>query len=298
MKSAITASLVIFIFVLKISAQASITILTEGKARIWVNDVFWGITDDEGKITLRNLPVGIKRLRVRATGFKEINTLIRPTSGKELKISLTKTDDKAELAFQQAEDLVSSDKKKAMELYQQAISLNPKRAEFYVGLARVLLDQGEYEEALEAISKARKIRPIYPEASAVEGRIYRADNNQEKAIESFQRAIREGGGFQPEAHTGLGLLYQERAEESASEGDFQQERKNYDLAAYHLKKAIEQLAGAPDAIVIYQLLGIIYERQEKYTEAVKLYEEFLRKFPDSNEREMFESFITQIKKRM
>jgi tetratricopeptide (TPR) repeat protein len=298
MKSAITASLVIFIFVLKISAQASITILTEGKARIWVNDVFWGITDDEGKITLRNLPVGIKRLRVRATGFKEINTLIRPTSGKELKISLTKTDDKAELAFQQAEDLVSSDKKKAMELYQQAISLNPKRAEFYVGLARVLLDQGEYEEALEAISKARKIRPIYPEASAVEGRIYRADNNQEKAIELFQRAIREGGGFQPEAHTGLGLLYQERAEESASEGDFQQERKNYDLAAYHLKKAIEQLAGAPDAIVIYQLLGIIYERQEKYTEAVKLYEEFLRKFPDSNEREMFESFITQIKKRM
>jgi len=298
MKSAITASLVIFIFVLKISAQASITILTEGKARIWVNDVFWGITDDEGKITLRNLPVGIKRLRVRATGFKEINTLIRPTSGKELKISLTKTDDKAELAFQQAEDLVSSDKKKAMELYQQAISLNPKRAEFYVGLARVLLDQGEYEEALEAIFKARKIRPIYPEASAVEGRIYRADNNQEKAIELFQRAIREGGGFQPEAHTGLGLLYQERAEESASEGDFQQERKNYDLAAYHLKKAIEQLAGAPDAIVIYQLLGIIYERQEKYTEAVKLYEEFLRRFPDSNEREMFESFITQIKKRM
>jgi regulator of sirC expression with transglutaminase-like and TPR domain len=47
-----------------------------------------------------------------------------------------------------------------------------------------------------------------------------------------------------------------------------------------------------------QLLGLIYERQEKFTEAIRLYEEFLRLFPDSSEAGAVESFIVQIKKQM
>ncbi|MFN3330203.1 MAG: tetratricopeptide repeat protein, partial [Pyrinomonadaceae bacterium] len=295
--------LIVFIFLVSFVAvkaqdSASVTISTQPRARIWVNGVFWGTTDEKGEITLKNLPSGVKRLRVRAVGFKEANLPLRITGKRVLKIELVKTENEAELAFQRAEEIVSSDRQKAIELYRQAINLNQNYAEAYVGLARALSDSGDTEEALEAISKARRIRPVYPEASAVEGRIYKSEGNEQKAISAFQRAIREGRGFQPEAHTGLGLLYQEKAEGFASEGDFEQERKTYDLAAYHLKKAIEQLAGAPEAVVVYQILGALYEKQERYIQAIRLYEEFLRKFPDSDEPEAIESFITQIKRRL
>jgi regulator of sirC expression with transglutaminase-like and TPR domain len=63
-----------------------------------------------------------------------------------------------------------------------------------------------------------------------------------------------------------------------------------------LKTALKQLSGAPDAIIIYQLLGLIYERQKKPTDAIQVYEEFLRFFPDTVEAEAVRSFIVQLKK--
>jgi outer membrane protein assembly factor BamD (BamD/ComL family) len=37
---------------------------------------------------------------------------------------------------------------------------------------------------------------------------------------------------------------------------------------------------------------------KKYTEAIAVYEEFLRVFPDSNEASAVQSFIVQLKKQM
>ncbi|MBV9217213.1 MAG: hypothetical protein JO053_13675, partial [Acidobacteria bacterium] len=59
---------------------------------------------------------------------------------------------------------------------------------------------------------------------------------------------------------------------------------------------LKQLSGAPDAIVIYQLLGLVYERQKKVSQAIGLYEEFLRTFPDAPEADAVRSFIVQLKK--
>ena len=119
---------------------------------------------------------------------------------------------------------------------------------------------------------------------------------EEKAISAFKRSIIEGRGFQPEAYTGLGLLYKERAEGFGGSGDFEQETANYELSAGYLKTALKQLSGAPDAAVLYQLLGLVYERQKKYNEAITLYREFLALFPDSNEAPAVNSFIDQLKK--
>jgi tetratricopeptide (TPR) repeat protein len=63
-----------------------------------------------------------------------------------------------------------------------------------------------------------------------------------------------------------------------------------------LKIAIKQLSGAPDSIVIYQLLGLVYERQKKVDDAIAIYEEFLRLFPNSAEATAVQSFIVQLKK--
>lgn len=276
----------------------SITIVTEPDAKVWIDDVLRGKTDESGKLLIRNAPSGIHRLRVRADGFKEFSQPLTAAQKGEMKIALTRTGDEAEIAFQQAEAAASSDREKSVRLYQKAVNLRPKYAEAYLGMARVLADSGNTEEALKAIADARKSRPVYPEAAAVEGRIYVSEGNEEKAIAAFKRAIREGRGFQPEAHTGLGLLYKERAEGFGSQGDLEQEKANYELAVAELRTAVTQLSGAPDAEIIYQMLGVAYEKQRKYAEAIKVYEEFLRVFPDSGETEAIRSFIVQAQKQM
>ncbi len=278
------------------TAQRTITVITEPKAIVWLDDVKRGETDESGKLTIKFSLTGTRKLRVRANGFKEVSQNLLPTNKDDVKIDLIKTTDEAELAFQQAE--ASSDKQKAAELYAKAIKLRPKYAEAQLGLARVLSDSGDYEGALKAIAEARKSRLNYAEASAVEGRIYKSEDNEEKAIASFKRAITEGKGFQPEAHTGLALLYKERAESFGAEGKFAEETANYQLAVESFKKAIDQLSGAPDAEVIYQFLGLAFEKMKKYKEAIAVYEEFLRVFPDSNETSAVQSYIVQLKKQM
>lgn len=272
----------------------TITIVTEPKATVWLDDVKRGETDESGKLTIKYSLPGTRKLRVRADGFKEVSQNLLPTTKGDVKIALVKTTDEAELAFQQAE----SDKQKAVEFYQQAIKLRPNYAEANLGLARALSDNGENEAALKAIQAARKARPAYTEASAVEGRIYKAEGDEEKAIASFKRAITEGKGFQPEALTGLGLLYKEKAEGFGAEGKFAEETANYQIAADYFRKAVTQLSGAPDAEVIYQFLGLAYEKMKKYKDAISVYEEFLRVFPNSNETTAVQSFIVQLKKQM
>ncbi len=281
------------------SAQTArtITIITEPNAIVWLDDVKYGATDGGGKLTLRNVAARARKLRVRANGFKEIAQNLTAAQKGDVKIALSKTTDEAELAFQQAETEAGKNREKAVELYKKAIGLRPKYAQANLGLARVLLAQGDTENALKAIQTARAARPAYAEASAVEGRIYQAEDKEDKAIAAFKRSIAEGKNFQPEARAGLGLLYKDKAEGFAATGDFENERLNYKLAAAELDRAAVQLVTAPDAITIYQLLGDCYERAKMFPEAIKVYEKFLRLFPDSDEAEAVKSFIVQINKR-
>lgn len=276
----------------------TITIVSEPNAVVWINDIRYGTTDESGKLTIKNAPNGTRRLRVRAYGFKETTQNLTAAQKGDVKVELAKTTDEAEATFQEAERQTSLDRREAIKFYEKAISLRPRYPEAYLALARVSLDAGDIDRAIKAIKQAQKLRPAYAEASAVEGRIYLAEGNEEKAIVAFKRAITEGKGFQPEAYTGLGLFYKDKAESAAAEGDYENEKANYELAAANLKKSIAQLGTAPDAITIYQLLGLAYERMKNYREAIALYEDFLRFFPDSNEASAVESFIVQLKKQM
>ena len=285
-----------------VSAQTNqtktITIMTEPNAIVWINDVRFGTTDADGKLTFNIASGGAKKIRVRANGFKETTQNLLAAQKGNIKIALTKTTDQAELTFQQAETLSATDKEKAIEMYKKAIRLRPKYAEAFLGLARILGDNGDTAEALKAVREARRIRPAWAEASAVEGRIYKTNGDEEEAIAAFKKSIAEGKGFQAEALTGLGLLYREKAETFGVSGEFESEKEYYLLAAAELKKAATQLSGSSDAMTIYQLLGDCYERIKMYQEAITVYEEFLRIYPDSNEAVTVRSFITQIKKQM
>jgi tetratricopeptide (TPR) repeat protein len=273
-----------------------ITIATEPNAIIWIDGVRYGKTDKAGKIEVRTVSAGAHTLRIRADGFKDKTQPLTAVQKGEISITLVKTMDEAELAYQEGERLTGEDREKSAEAYRKAVRLRPTYPEAFVGLARVMAEAGEPDEAKKAIAAARRLRPAYPEISAIEGRLQKDNGEEAKAIAAFKRAITEGRGFQPEAYAGLGLLYKEKAEGFGGAGDFENEDINYAESAKYLKTALKQLSGAPDSIVIYQLLGLIYEREKKYAEAIALYEEFLRIFPDTAEATAVRSFIVQLQK--
>ena len=266
-------------------ATKSINVHTEAGAIVWLDEVRRGVTDAEGKLTLEKVSAGRHTLRVRAGGFRERTLAILPAQRGSVEVRLVRTTDEAELTFQRAETARETardneSRQAAAELYRHAIELRPSFPAAHVGLARLLLDMNDYKRALGEIDEARSSRPVYPEASAVEGRIYRYAAFWDDAIASFRRAIREAHGFQPEAHTGLALLLEEKGMNEEAVAEF--------------RTAINQLSDSEP--VLYQLLGAVYERMEKYKEAVAAYEKYLQLAPEGNLAPAVRSVIDQLRK--
>lgn len=270
------------------AAQAStrtITVQTEPNAVVWMDEVRRGQTNEQGELAIKAVAAGRHVLRVRADGFKEATLKLAPSQRGEVKVRLSRTTDEAELLFQQAEAAREKARDEdarnaAAELYRRALQARPKFAASHLGLARVLLDLNDYNTALEEIDAARAARPVYPEASAVEGRILRMAADTDGAIKSFKQAIREARGFQPEAHTGLALIYEDKGE--------------YESAAAEFRIAIAQLSDTEP--VVYQLLGAVYEKLEKYKEAVAAYEKYLELAPEGSLAPAIRSVLEQLRK--
>lgn len=268
----------------EIHAQTSLTITTEPNAIVWIDEIRRGKTDDAGKLTLSKVSPGRHSVRVRASGFRETTSAL-PPGRRTLTVKLVATTDQAELLFQQAETAREKARddpalKNAAELYRDAIKLRPAFPAARVGLARALLDLNEFKQAHDEIDAARRTRPSFAEASAVEGRIFREEAFGDDAIRSYRRAIREGGGVQPEAHVGLAKVYEDK-------GD-------YAAAIVEYRKALAQLSESEP--VIYQMIGAAYERVEKPKEAVNAYEKYLQLAPNGSYAAAIRSILEQLKR--
>jgi tetratricopeptide (TPR) repeat protein len=269
----------VFLFLLVapvVHAQAALTITTEPNAIVWIDDIRRGTTDASGKLTLTKVSAGRHSVRVRANGFKESTAALLP-GRRTLAVKLVTTTDPAELKFQEAE---SSSREKAAELYREAIKLRPAFPAAQAGLARVLMSLNDFKGAHAAIEAARKTRPAYAEASAVEGRLYREEAFDDDALRSFRRAIREAGGVQPEAYVGMAKVWEDK-------GQFAE-------AIVEYKKALVQLSDSEP--VIYQMLGAAYERVEKPKEAVVAYEKYLELAPNGSYAAAIRSILDQLKR--
>lgn len=265
------------------AASSSVIINTEPNAVVWIDEIRRGTTDASGRIELKVLP-GRHAVRVRANGFKEAAAALLP-GRRTLAVKLVRTTDQAELLFQQAEEAREkarddAAREEAAELYRKTLELRPAFPAARVGLARILLDLNQYQPALAEIDAARRARRIYPEASAVEGRIHREAAFTDDAIASFRRAIREGKGFQPEAHVGLARVLEEQG--------------NYAEAEAEYRKAIAQLSDSEP--VIYQMLGAAYEKQRKNKQAVAAYEKYLALAPTGSLAPAVRSIIDQLRR--
>jgi tetratricopeptide (TPR) repeat protein len=262
----------------------TLTIMTEPNAIVWLDEIRRGTADATGKLSLAKVSSGAHSLRVRASGFKELTMPVPPAQRGEIRVRLARTNDEAELTFQQAETARATAKddqsrQKSADLYRQALKLRPAFPAAHVGLARVLMDLNDANGALAAIENARHDKPVYPEASAAEGRVYRETGQTDEAIGSFNRAIRESHGFQPEAHVGLGRVYEDKGQ--------------YELAAREFQIAINQLSDTEP--IIYQLLGAAYEKVGKNKEAVVAYENYLRLAPNGSLAPAVRSILEQLR---
>jgi tetratricopeptide (TPR) repeat protein len=262
----------------------TITIATEPAAVIWLDEIRRGNADSTGKLSLEKISGGAHNLRVRASGFKEATLPLTAAARGEIKVRLLRTTDPAELTFQQAEIARETARgeearQKAVDLYRQTLKSRMAFPAAHVGLARLLLDLNDTNGALAEIEAARRYRANYPEASAVEGRIYRETGQTDEAIGSFNRAIRESRGFQPEAHVGLGRLYEERGQ--------------YEMAAREFQIAINQLADTEP--IIYEMLGAAYEKSGNPAEAIAAYENYLRLAPKGSLAPAVQSILEQLK---
>ncbi len=265
-------------------AARTLTIVTEANAIVWVDEVRRGTTDASGKLVQVKVSSGSHTLRVRANGFKEVSQPVTAVQRGEIRVRLLRTSDEAELAFQKAEtarETARDDgaRQQAAELYRRTLTRRSSFAAAHVGLARVLLDLNDTNGALAEIEAARRDRPEYPEASAVEGRIYRDTGQTDDAIGSFNRAIRESRGFQPEAHVGIGRVYEDKGQ--------------YDLAAREFQIAITQLSDTEP--IIYQLLGVAHEKNGNSKEAIIAYENYLRLAPNGSLAPAVRSIVEQLK---
>ena len=273
----------VLLFAPAICAQ-QLVITTEPNAIVWIDEIRRGTTDASGKLSLTKVTPHRHTVRVRANGFKETTAALLP-GRRTLAVKLVTTTDPAELAFQKAETARekardTAAKEAAAELYRETIKLRRAYPAANVGLARVLLDLEKFNDALTAIDAARAAKPVYAEASAVEGRIYRENGSLDDAVRSFRRSIREAGGLQPEARVGLARVLEDK-------GQFAE-------AVVELRAALDQLSDSEP--VIYQMLGAAYEKLEKPNEAVAAYEKYLQLAPNGSYAAAIRSILDQLKR--
>lgn len=262
------------------SPAGVLVISTRPGAVVWVDEVRRGTADDEGRLQLRLTP-GRHSLRVRAAGYAERTLNVPPAQRGPLSVALTQTADEAELLFQQAEAArEKGNNGSAVELYRQALAKRPRFGAAHLGLARALESQENFDEALDAVQAARRARAVYPEASAVEGRILRSLADHDAALAAYARALREARGFQPEAHAGIGIVHEDKG--------------RHEEAAEAFRKAIAQLSDTEP--VLYELLARNLERLERWKEAVAAYEKYLELAPTGAHASAINSIIDQLRR--
>jgi tetratricopeptide (TPR) repeat protein len=263
----------------------SLVIKTSPGAIVWVDSLRYGPVPESGELTVKNLRASSHTVRARLKGKREITRTIKlaADSQETIQLNLSAPADKAELAFQTAEELREKGKHaEAIKEYRQAIKLRPRGyPAARVGLARSLMSSEEYDQAVAEARRALREKPgPFPEAHTVIANTKRTQGFYDDAIASYRTALTQARDFSPEAHTGIALAYQDRnrAEE----------------AIKHLQKALAQANDTEP--VLYFLLGSALEREYHTKEAVVAYEKYLQLAPQGNQASAVRAVLKQLRR--
>ena len=142
------------------------------------------------------------------------------------------------------------------------VRLRPEDAAAYITLAHAREAEGEFDEALAALAQAEKLHAGYAEIYETRARVYAGMGEYEKALFSFEQAIRMDDK-NPLYHFQFAELY-------LAEG--------YNRQAIAELKAAKDLA--PYRAEVLLALGNAYLAQERYDAAAKEFQELLEQQPD------------------
>ncbi|MBI3794904.1 MAG: tetratricopeptide repeat protein [Nitrospinae bacterium] len=146
------------------------------------------------------------------------------------------------------------DDENALLMYDGAAKSNPSYLRAYVKAAEMHVKKGNHEEALASLQKAHEISPASPDRLMMTGKILLKKGEDDKAIQQFDQALK----IAPEKAENV-------AEELLTQG-------RPEIAEGMLRRALEK---DPDDVDALNRLGISLRRQEKWREAVAVYEKAL-----------------------
>ena len=142
----------------------------------------------------------------------------------------------------------------AVDVFQQAITLNPHCAEYYYNLGNALKGLGKIESALERYKSAIRLKPswadVYYNLAHAASDLGRIDD----AIDGYQKSIKLNPGFL-DAYINLGVIYQEKGKLDRA------------LACY--QTALKLDATCSDAL---NNMGLTYRAMGDQNEAISCFE--------------------------
>jgi len=156
---------------------------------------------------------------------------------------------------------------KAILTYQKAIQIKPDNAELYNKIGEAFCYKKDYKKAKNYAMKAISLNKECAEAFRTLGDIYKGERKFEDALKSFEKAV--------------GLYSKQGAYDQSigcvqySIGKVYEELRRYDEALVRYNKAYQRL-GLPS---IENKIARIYLNQEKYPEAIAIYEKMVKENP-------------------
>ena len=161
--------------------------------------------------------------------------------------------------------------KLALQSYRKAAELEPSSPFPHTEIARVNIllaqqdsEQGSFEDALEALEEAIKLKSDYASARYLKAVVHDQQDNLQQAIEDLQQAEQTSGG-DPGLTYQLGLLYWRNDE--------------IDNAQTKFKQAVE---ANPEYSNARYMLGLAYDKQDQKQKAQQQFEKVAELNPDND----------------
>lgn len=152
---------------------------------------------------------------------------------------------------------------KSMQSFQKAFQSIPNGVNSLVAMVRLQVRQGRTEEAKTLLGDIIKENPDNFSARLLLGQLHAASGNDDEALIEFEKVVADA----PEQQSGHYVLFTHYVKAK----DFSSAKKTLDTA----------LVTLPDNFTLTMSLAGLYELQNKFEDAIGVYEDLLLKLPNS-----------------
>ena len=142
----------------------------------------------------------------------------------------------------------------AEEIYRELILIDPCNYIAYANLAVICGIQKRFEELIELLEEALRLKPNFPEAHNSLGNAYKAQGDLSAAVVSYRKALQLKPSF-PEAYNNLGVALKEQGDFAAAIASYQKAlwlKPNYSEALNNLGNAFMRKGDLTAAIHVYK----------------------------------------------